>query len=112
LGALLAALLYLVCLEITGHGRAAAGAALLYALGSLAWPHSRPFFTESCAAFFILLAWYALLRAEKRGHEKARTRRKSGTGTDSRKTENPSQSPIFKTENPSQSPIFRILAGG
>lgn len=63
LGALLAALLYLVCLEVTGHPRAAAGAALLYALGSLAWPHSRPFFSESCAAFFILLAWYALLRA-------------------------------------------------
>lgn len=65
LGAFMAALLYLVCLELTGHAAASAWAAMLYALGSMAWPHSRPFFTEACAAFFILLAWYALLRAER-----------------------------------------------
>jgi len=65
LGALLAVLLYGVCVETTGQREAAGAAALLYALGSLAWPHSRPFFTESCAAFFILLAWWALLRARR-----------------------------------------------
>ena len=63
LGPLLALLLYFVCLELTGHRKASAWAALLYALGSMAWPHSRPFFSESCATFFILLAWYGLLRA-------------------------------------------------
>lgn len=63
LGAAMAALLYLVCLELTGRVGASTGAALLYALGSLAWPHSRPFFTESCAAFFVLLSLYGLLRA-------------------------------------------------
>lgn len=70
LGAFIAALLYLVCLELTGHPTASAGAAILYALGSLAWPHSRPFFTEACATFWTLLAWYGLLRA-MRGHRLA-----------------------------------------
>jgi len=63
LGSLMAALLYLVCFELTRHATASTFAALLYALGSMAWPHSRPFFTESCATFFILLAWYGVLRA-------------------------------------------------
>lgn len=65
LSAAMAALLYLVCLELTLNRWAATGAALLYALGTLAWPHSRPFFTEACATFWILLAWYVLLRAER-----------------------------------------------
>ncbi len=61
--AALAAVLYLLMLEITAHSRASMLAALLYALGSLAWAHSRPFYSEIAAVFFIVLAWYALLRA-------------------------------------------------
>lgn len=63
LSALFAALVYLLVLEITEHRAASILAALLYALGSLAWAHSRPFFTEVAAVFFIVLAWYAVLRA-------------------------------------------------
>ncbi len=62
-GAGLVLLVYGLCLEITRDRTASKTAALLYALGSLAWPHSRPFFTESCAALMIVLAWWALLRA-------------------------------------------------
>lgn len=60
--AALAALLYLLLVEITDHSRAALLAAFLYALGSLAWAHSRPFYSEIAAVAFIILAWYALLR--------------------------------------------------
>src|SRR5262249_12441897 len=49
--------------EIVSDRRAAAWAACLYAFGSLAWPHTRPFFTESLAALCIVIAWWAVLRA-------------------------------------------------
>ncbi|MEN6624737.1 MAG: phospholipid carrier-dependent glycosyltransferase [Candidatus Sumerlaeia bacterium] len=68
LGAAMAALVYLLCLEAVCDARAAMWAALLYALGSMAWPHSRPFFTEPLAAFFLMLAFYGLLRAMRCGH--------------------------------------------
>lgn len=61
--AALAALLYLLLFEMTEHRKASLLAALLYALGSLAWAHSRPFYSEILAVFFIVLAWYAIFRA-------------------------------------------------
>ncbi len=67
LGAAMAVLVYLLCLETAGSERAATAATLLYALGSLAWPHSRTFFTEQLAGFCLLFAFYGLLRATRRG---------------------------------------------
>lgn len=68
-GALLAVLVYAIALELTRDPRAAAWAALLYALGSLAWAHSRPFFTEPLAACFIALAVWSLLRSRPQPNE-------------------------------------------
>lgn len=62
-GALTAPLLCLLLIRLTGHAPASALAAILYALGSLAWAHSRPFYSESLAVFFMLLAWWALAKA-------------------------------------------------
>lgn len=67
LGAAMAVLVYLLCLEAIGSERAALIAALLYALGSLAWPHSRTFFSEQLAGFCLMLSFYALLRALRCG---------------------------------------------
>ena len=64
--ALLAALVFLLCFEFTEHKGASYLAAALYAFGSLAWAHSRPFFTETAAVLFIVLAWFALMRATRR----------------------------------------------
>lgn len=61
--ALLAAYVYLIAFELTRERRASFFASLLYALGSYAWAHSRPYYTEILAVLFIFLAWYALLRA-------------------------------------------------
>ncbi len=61
-GALLALLLYFLALHVGADPRAATWAALLYALGSMAWPHSRTFFTEPLATLMIVAAWLALLR--------------------------------------------------
>lgn len=61
-GATMAAVLFLLCLELTRRRHAAWLATLLYALGSLAWPHSRPFFSESLAALCVIVAWWALVR--------------------------------------------------
>lgn len=61
--ALLSGLVCLLLIEMTGHRRASTLAAFLYALGSLAWAHSRPYYSEICAVFFVVLAWYALFRA-------------------------------------------------
>ena len=63
LGAALAALLYLVALELVADPFAATWCSVLYAFGTMAWPHSRPFFSEACATFWTLLAFYGLLRA-------------------------------------------------
>lgn len=63
ISALLAALLCLLLIELTGHVRASTLAAFMYALGSYAWAHSRPYYSEICAVLFVVLAWYALLRA-------------------------------------------------
>lgn len=57
ISALLAAVLYLLLLDLTEHTRASVLATLLFAFGSLAWAHSRPFFTETLAVFSMLLAW-------------------------------------------------------
>lgn len=61
-GAATAAVLLLLLRELTGDEAASFRATLLYAFASLAWAHSRPFFTESAAALFALLAWWCLLR--------------------------------------------------
>lgn len=65
--ALLAALLYGLLMEIFGHRGASLLGCLLYALGSLAWAHSRPFYSETTGALFIVLGWFALFRS-CRGH--------------------------------------------
>lgn len=62
-GALTAFFLCLLLIRLTGHPAASAFAAALYALGSMAWPHSRPYYSESLAVFFMIVAWWALLRA-------------------------------------------------
>ena len=61
---LLAVVLYGICLQVTGDTRASAWAALLYALGSVAWAHSRPFFTEICTTLFVMISLLCLLKAE------------------------------------------------
>ena len=60
--AALAALLYLLMNQLTSHLVASLFTTALYAFGTLAWPHSRPFFSETAAVLFILFSWYALLR--------------------------------------------------
>lgn len=67
LGAAMAVLVYLLCFEAVASERAATAAALLYALGSMAWPHGRTFFTEQLAAFCLVFAFYGLLRATRCG---------------------------------------------
>ncbi|MCE5230931.1 glycosyltransferase family 39 protein [bacterium] len=63
LGAAMAVLVYFLCLEAIETPKYAVLAALLYALGSMAWPHSRAFFTEQLAAFCLMLSFYALARS-------------------------------------------------
>ncbi len=63
ISALLAALVYLLAREAVGDRGAATAATLLYALGSMAWPHSRPFYSEALATLLAVLAFWALLRA-------------------------------------------------
>lgn len=65
--AALAALVYLLALEFTVRQRPAWWAAILYAFATLAWPHARPFFTETLATFWICLAWWLVLHG-RRGH--------------------------------------------
>jgi hypothetical protein len=62
LGPWLAIMVGLLARELGVGRQGSTRAALLYALGTLAWPHSRTFFTEPCATFFILVAWWAVLR--------------------------------------------------
>ncbi len=47
---------------LTGLRRAGLGAAALWALATMAWPHSRTFFTEPLAGLFALLAIDQMLR--------------------------------------------------
>lgn len=62
-GALLAWLVFALARELTHNSRAATWTALLFAFATIAWPHSRPFFTESLAALCLGLALFALLKA-------------------------------------------------
>lgn len=63
LSALFAVVAFHLFRTLTDDEDAAFFGALLYAFGSLAWAHSRPFFSESGAAFFIALAWLFAMRA-------------------------------------------------
>ncbi len=63
--AFLAGILYLLLFELTQHSAASLLTALLYAFGTLAWAHSRPFFSETLAVFFILASWLALLKSTR-----------------------------------------------
>ncbi len=65
IGAASAALLYLLLMQLTSHVGASALVSLAYAFGSMAWPHSRPFFTESAAVFFVLMSWWSLLKSRR-----------------------------------------------
>jgi hypothetical protein len=62
-GALMAVTVWLICLEFTRDESASFMAALLYALGSLAWPHSRTFFTEPLATLMIALSFLCILKS-------------------------------------------------
>ncbi|MBI1784940.1 phospholipid carrier-dependent glycosyltransferase [Candidatus Sumerlaeota bacterium] len=89
-GAAMAALLYLLLFEMTRHHPASLRVTLLYAFGSLAWPHTRPFFTESLAVLLIILAWYLLLRGRHvqhpvHGAAKTRNSSKPADGLDEEK---------------------------
>lgn len=60
--AALAAVLFLLMIELNVGRPAALLTIALYAFGSLAWPHSRPFFSETAAVLFVVIGWYCLLR--------------------------------------------------
>jgi hypothetical protein len=68
IGALLALMAWLVAREITHSDYAAGWTSLLYGLGTMAWPHSRTYFTEPLATLCIAAAWYCLLRAMRGRH--------------------------------------------
>lgn len=61
---------------LTGSRRAGMYAAVFWAFGTMAWPHSRTFFTEPLAGLFALAAFERLLRwnAQPLGAEGARRR--------------------------------------
>lgn len=62
ISALLASVMYLLMLMMVKHHGASLMVTMLYAFGTLAWPHSRAFFTETAAVFFIVFAWFSLWR--------------------------------------------------
>lgn len=69
--ALCGLVLFLFTRRISGKGHAAFWTALLWGAGTVAWPHSRTFFTEPLAGFCVLLAFYLLLRGHEAESERA-----------------------------------------
>ena len=68
--ALLATLLFVLAADLTGDRTAAVLTAVLYGAGTIAWVHSKPFFSETLATLFIFWAFSLILRARlhKRPH--------------------------------------------
>lgn len=61
--ALLATLLFALAFDLTGDRRAALMTAVLYGAGTIAWVHSKPFFTETLATLCIFSSFALLVRA-------------------------------------------------
>jgi len=61
--ALLVTLLFALAADLTGDRTAAALTAILYGAGTMAWVHSKPFFSESLATLLIFSAFALLVRA-------------------------------------------------
>jgi len=68
--ALLVALLYVLASDLTRDRTAAVLTAVLYGAGTIAWVHSKPFFTETLATLcmFAAFAWLVRARLHKRPH--------------------------------------------
>ncbi len=66
-GAGVATILFLLLIELTGRGGASLAAAGVYAFGTLAWPHTRPFYNQQLSLLFMLLAWWGLARGRRGG---------------------------------------------
>ena len=62
-GALMAVTVWIICLELTADRYASFIAALLYSMGSLAWAHSRTFFSEPLATWGIALSFLCILKS-------------------------------------------------
>jgi hypothetical protein len=61
--AMLVTLLFALVADLTGDRRAAVLTAVLYGAGTMAWVHSKPFFTETLATLLIFSAFALLVRA-------------------------------------------------
>jgi hypothetical protein len=61
--ALLVALLFSLAYDLTGDRRASILTAVLYGAGTMAWVHSKPFFTETLATLLIFSSYSLLVRA-------------------------------------------------
>jgi len=61
--ALLVVLLFALAADLTGDRRAALMTAVLYGAGTIAWVHSKPFFTETLATLLVFSAFSLLIRA-------------------------------------------------
>jgi len=65
--ALLATLLFALAADLTGDRTAAILTAVLYGAGTIAWVHSKPFFTETLATLLVFSAFSLLVRARLYG---------------------------------------------
>lgn len=63
IAALLVALLFALAHDLTGDKTAAALTAVLYGAGTMAWVHSKPFFSETLATVMVFSAFSLLVRA-------------------------------------------------
>ncbi|KPL06920.1 hypothetical protein AMJ85_10090 [candidate division BRC1 bacterium SM23_51] len=61
--ALLVMLLFALAADLTGDRTAAMMTAVLYGAGTIAWVHSKPFFTETLATLLVFSAFALLVRA-------------------------------------------------
>jgi hypothetical protein len=65
--ALLCTVLFLFCRKLTRDDTAAWMAVLLFGIGSYAWPHSKPFFTEPLSALLCFSSFFLLYLGINKG---------------------------------------------
>ncbi|MCX8038619.1 MAG: glycosyltransferase family 39 protein [Candidatus Sumerlaeia bacterium] len=63
IAALVVVVLFSLAADLTGDRTAAAMTAILYGAGTIAWVHSKPFFTETLATLCTLLSFALIVRA-------------------------------------------------
>lgn len=68
LSALTGGVLYLFVWHLLKRRRLAVFIALAWGLGTLAWPYTQTFFSETAVGLFLLTAFYFLLRLDQTGH--------------------------------------------